>query len=102
MEKFSPIGVNVASDWYRTYNNDKEMVDRIKLWINHITKDERFLTSLYRGWREYTEEEKAGLKHRTILLMKIVVLRAHGYVAADFKQFDNPFKGRYQVKFTSY
>ena len=102
MEKPSPPRVNVHSDWYRTYENDKEMVERLKFWEGQINDDEeKLMLTMYQMWKGYTEEEKAELRHRTILLMRIVILRAHGYVASDFKQFKNPFAGRYRVRFTS-
>jgi len=101
MDKFSPPRITVISDWYRTYHSDAEMIERIKLWTDHIMKDDKFMLTIYQMWKGYDDEEKAELRHRTLLLMKIVILRAHGYVASDFKQFKNPFAGRYRVRFES-
>lgn len=99
MARFSPIRVQVHSDWYVTMETEKEMVKWIKHWEDKLGTD-KFMELMYNMWKGFTKEEKEELRHRTTLLMKIVILRAHNYIASDFKQFKNPFAGRYRKRFT--
>jgi len=87
-EKLTPRRISPESEWY---NFTSDPTSKIQFWENELSKDRWFEKVYATMWRHYDEYDREDIRRRTKALMKIMILRACGYVVSDFKDFENRF-----------
>lgn len=82
--------LNPESEWYchDVCKSDKELGERLKKYSEAI---DPIKPEVLERWKKLPPDAQECTARRRLYLMKLMVLRAHGIIAADFDTLDNSF-----------
>jgi len=81
-------GLRPNPDWYQGCKTIKELEEKLK---KYSESEDPTRKDVLARWGNLSEEAKECTARRNFYLMKIMILRAHGIVAADFEGQKNTF-----------
>jgi len=84
-------GLRPIQDWYRGCKNMKELEEKLK---KYCESEDPTRKDVLNRWKHLPKDVRECTARRNFYLMKIMILRAHGILPADFEgQYNNFFKG---------
>lgn len=75
-------------DWYRGCKTIKELEEKLK---KYCESEDPTRKDVLDKWKQLPKDVRECSARRNFYLMKIMILRAHGIVPADFEGQDNNF-----------